>query len=829
MSPPRGIAVSNEPGNLPVPRGMRSFCDPGASPVGKPTQALAKTSAAAPLSIAQLNVQSYAQTVNAIASFTGTANDLGNFFQFNADTKAFYGDSNRVIALLDGLKQRAASFTAQDTKGIPSLVEVIRAGFFLGFYNTDLVYLKASGAFAQRLVAVQASFFANAALGFAADKQVEVLTALGALMGIGVFGAETISGLTALTNQYLAKLPGYGADDTRTSALYSMLSGFDYGLIGVHLYALNDDAGKSPWNGKLGALYGALRTLSLDKEALKSNDYLLNNAAYWLARWGRFVPKTDAVAALPAIIDAFPKVSTPTLEASRGLSETYGGVDAHGKQVDMKGVLADVEATLLPVHLRFDSGAVIIKAGGQVDPSKLVNLYWTMKETAAQFHRLIRKDSPLVTPAVDDSITMVIYNSPDEYQYNRFLHGISTANGGMYIEGDGTFYTYERTPAQSIYTLEELFRHEYTHYLDSRFLIPGIFGGSLYDNDRLTWFDEGLAEFIAGGTRTQGVLVRKSKVGNLDKNSLMTLDQVTRAAYNGDFTFYDYAALLMNYMNEHRKDLLFSMFAHLRANDGPGFDQVIAGMRSDAALGDAYRAYMLDEIQKLPTLTIPSTSPLYLQPVTQSPVQDVVNEMSTSIAMPLTNAKVYRSPLSGGYFSVTGSYTANGDSLTAWEAMNGTLDGFLKTLNGKPWNGYQTMTGYFADPVAVAGGFRYRVVLRGKIENGDAAPVRPQTKLAHTLPSLSVPNPYRPGMAMVLLPASTEAASESKSGIATAVAIAIFDLQGNLMHQPNRIDAGRWNWDGDNRQGQRAAAGRYIVRVSEGSASEWLPIVLGQP
>ena len=44
---------------------------------------------------------------------------------------------------------------------------------------------------------------------------------------------------------------------------------------------------------------------------------------------------------------------------------------------------------------------------------------------------------------------MVIYNSPAEYQFNRQLYGYETNNGGLYIEGTGTFFTYERTPEKA--------------------------------------------------------------------------------------------------------------------------------------------------------------------------------------------------------------------------------------------------------------------------------------------------------------------------------------------------------------------------------------------
>lgn len=147
----------------------------------------------------------------------------------------------------------------------------------------------------------------------------------------------------------------------------------------------------------------------------------------------------------------------------------------------------------------FDDGAIVLKAGDKVTEEKVKRLYWAAKEVKAQFHRTVESDRPLEKGNPDDVLTMVIYNSPAEYQFNRQLYGYETNNGGLYIEGTGTFFTYERTPEESIYSLEELFRHEFTHYLQGRYEVPGLWGqGKIYENERLSWFEEGNAEFLQG-------------------------------------------------------------------------------------------------------------------------------------------------------------------------------------------------------------------------------------------------------------------------------------------------------------------------------------------
>ncbi len=68
-------------------------------------------------------------------------NDISDLFQYNKDSYAFYSDKDRVQALIDGLYEKASTYTSTDDKGIDTLVEILRSGFYLGFYNDSLKYL----------------------------------------------------------------------------------------------------------------------------------------------------------------------------------------------------------------------------------------------------------------------------------------------------------------------------------------------------------------------------------------------------------------------------------------------------------------------------------------------------------------------------------------------------------------------------------------------------------------------------------------------------------------------------------------------------------------
>ncbi|MDT2239633.1 M9 family metallopeptidase N-terminal domain-containing protein [Paenibacillus larvae] len=43
--------------------------------------------------------------------------------------------------MIDALKTRGSQFTEDDDKGIPTLVEVLRSGYYLGYYNQELGFL----------------------------------------------------------------------------------------------------------------------------------------------------------------------------------------------------------------------------------------------------------------------------------------------------------------------------------------------------------------------------------------------------------------------------------------------------------------------------------------------------------------------------------------------------------------------------------------------------------------------------------------------------------------------------------------------------------------
>ncbi|MFE2263861.1 collagenase [Streptomyces griseosporeus] len=274
----------------------------------------------------------------------------------------------------------------------------------------------------------------------------------------------------------------------------------------------------------------------------------------------------------------------------------------------------DIERQLFPHTYRYDNGALTVRTA--LDRATVDQLYYASKQVKAQFHRVLGTRAPLA----DDTntvLTVVLYASRADYEnYHPLLTGMGTSNGGVYIERGATFYTYQRrVPQDSRLTLEELFRHEYVHYLNGRWAVPGYFGeGPWYQGDRTTAMDEGTAEFFAGSTRADGVAVRRSLVEGIIRDTAnggprMTVDRLLHATYDGDgFRFYDYAGTFFEYLWTEHPSLLREMYRYLRADDPAAFDAWRDRTSRDTALQQGYDAFLDRQIARVADLYVPHTT-----------------------------------------------------------------------------------------------------------------------------------------------------------------------------------------------------------------------------
>ena len=140
----------------------------------------------------------------------------------------------------------------------------------------------------------------------------------------------------------------------------------------------------------------------------------------------------------------------------------------------LEELLDDIEAQLFPNTFSYDNQRIIIKT--PLELQDVEPLYYALKEVFSQFFRLSESKQPVANDP-NYVLEIIIYGSRDEYRaYQPLLYGTSANNGGIYVEQWGKIFTFERLESESIYTLAELLKHEYSHYLVGRYLSQGEMG-----------------------------------------------------------------------------------------------------------------------------------------------------------------------------------------------------------------------------------------------------------------------------------------------------------------------------------------------------------------
>ncbi|ANS48789.1 microbial collagenase ColA [Bacillus thuringiensis] len=576
--------------------------------------------------LAELNKMPNSELIDTLSKISW--NQITDLFQFNQDTKAFYQNKERMNVIINELGQRGRTFTKENSKGIETFVEVLRSAFYVGYYNNELSYLKERSFHDKCLPALKAiAKNRNFTLGTA--EQDRVVTAYGKLIGNASSDTETVQYAVNVLKQYNDNLSTYVSDYAKGQAVYEIVKGIDYD-IQSYLQDTNKQPNETMWYGKIDNFINEVNRIALVGNITNENSWLINNGIYYAGRLGKF--HSNPYKGLEIITQAmslYPRLSGPYFVAVEQIKTNYGGKDYSGNAVDLQKIREEGKRQYLPKTYTFDDGSIVFKTGDKVTEEKIKKLYWAAKEVKAQYHRVIGNDKALEPGNADDVLTIVIYNNPDEYQLNRQLYGYETNNGGIYIEEKGTFFTYERTPKQSIYSLEELFRHEFTHYLQGRYEVPGLFGsGEMYQNERLTWFQEGNAEFFAGSTRTNNVVPRKSMISGLSSNpaSRYTAKQTLFSKY-GLWDFYKYSFALQSYLYNHQFETFDKLQDLIRANDVKNYDSYRESLSNNTQLNAEYQAYMQQLIDNQDKYNVPQVTNDYLIQHAPKPLAEVKNEI----------------------------------------------------------------------------------------------------------------------------------------------------------------------------------------------------------
>lgn len=229
----------------------------------------------------------------------------------------------------------------------------------------------------------------------------------------------------------------------------------------------------------------------------------------------------------------------------------------------------DYEATHLPNTATGDG--VTVRSG--LPAGELPAFVSLLEQERAAFFDML--GAPFATAVAGDTnpaMVLVVFDTMAHYrEYMASFIGYGAYAGGLYLENSGTLYTYQRTPAESTYTVEELIQHEFGHYLNGRYVYPGTFTSSGYHTEPKAWHDEGFAEVLGGLTfptsTTYELPLRALQVQRLCAAPFRNLgDLITqREGYDQSGTFdYDNGWSFQYFLYTQRKASSLAIFSAYR-------------------------------------------------------------------------------------------------------------------------------------------------------------------------------------------------------------------------------------------------------------------------
>nr|WP_314861834.1 collagenase [uncultured Undibacterium sp.] len=230
------------------------------------------------------------------------------------------------------------------------------------------------------------------------------------------------------------------------------------------------------------------------------------------------------------------------------------------------------------------------------------------------FHTMLVTNQQPVANDNNKSLELVVFDDYTNYsKYAGVLYGITTDNGGMYLEGNpadvnnqARFIAHEASwlrPAFVVWNLE----HEYVHYLDGRFDMAGDFGAGV--EKPTIWWIEGVAEYLSHKNNYQEAIDAAKtgtyKLSTIFGNTYSMSDYVARA--------YRWGYMAVRFMNEKHRNDVDAIVAKFRVGDYSGYQAYMAniGTKYDAEFAAwAQSATVAGEppVPTSPVVTLPACS-----------------------------------------------------------------------------------------------------------------------------------------------------------------------------------------------------------------------------
>jgi len=375
---------------------------------------------------------------------------------------------------------------------------------------------------------------------------------------------------------------------------------------------------------------------------------------------------------------------------------------------ELETVKTELKDREFPNQNTFEDGRLIIYSS--LPDIEILGLYEALQQVKAQFFRLFElNDQMPVENDPNETVQLRIYKDRESYRYyNGILFNAPSPGGGVYIESTAglnedyaTMYTWDRESHESSYSLEELVRHEYIHYLQGRYLIKGMWGdraNPFYENERLIWFEEGMAEFFSGSTAMDGIIDRDVIKSRIQNRPAISLEKATKSGYTSN-TYNFGNVIWSNWYNTNRKR--FKDLANFTRNGTSYIDDFDAYLENAVISDDQdFQGHINCLTQDVCETWTPSTQATDYNLFNTSDIASLNNEFIIQIDNIESTQIEEQYSAQVGRFHLSGDYTVSAGSNTQETKLNlyNRLDEILIELkNNSNFNNFDYATAYYGD------------------------------------------------------------------------------------------------------------------------------------
>lgn len=466
--------------------------------------------------------------------FSATGNDAARLFR-----------EAQMITVSTALRDNAAAYPGDNSTSTAQLVLYLRAGYYVHWYNPDVV-----GTYGPALTTAVRSgldaYFGNAKSATVNDANGQVLAEAITLIDSAEENARYLSVVKRMLDSYTSSYDSYYWMRTAVNNVYTVL--FRGHQNASFVAAVQSDP----------SVLDTLHRFAANHLALLGTDrgYLTSNAGRELARFLQYAPLLSKARTLARSLLDRSSLRGATAPLWIGVAEMADYYDkANCSYYGVCDLQNRVAAEVLPItHTCGDS--LRIRAQ-QITGAELTSSCTSLRNQDSYFHG-VAKDSGPVANDRNTTLEVIVFDSSTDYQtYAGVLFGIDTNNGGMYLEGDPAaagnqprFIAYEAEWLRPTFEIWNL-NHEYTHYLDGRFTMHGDFTENVATPT--IWWIEGFAEYVSYHYRdlTYSAAIAEAARGTY------ALSTVFDTTYDHDTArVYRWGYLAVRYMLQfHRSDM----------------------------------------------------------------------------------------------------------------------------------------------------------------------------------------------------------------------------------------------------------------------------------